>query len=111
MPDLDLSGTTIVVTAPDVPVVTMGAPVDPLAVVVPVAGPPGAAGSAGGRYLHTQTAVAATWTVTHNLGGYPLATVLLAGDPGRPVATDTDYPDANTLVLTFPSPVSGRAYL
>ncbi|MGG5257439.1 hypothetical protein [Phycicoccus avicenniae] len=69
-------------------------------------------GPAGGtRYLHTQTAPAAQWTVTHNLGTFPQVVTIGDSEPGRPVIADVFYVDANTLTITWPSPESGKAYL
>lgn len=108
MADLALGGTTITVKVPGPSRVTMAPPAGPRVLVVPVAGPQGSAGSS---YTHTQAAPASVWTITHSLGKYPMPTILLDDDPSQPVWTDIEYTDANTLVLTFPSPVTGHAYL
>lgn len=74
-------------------------------------GPPGPSGSPGGAsYTHTQGAPAASWTLEHNLGRYQYPVIFLNGSD-EPVLTDTIFPDANTIVLIFPEPVVGVAYI
>lgn len=108
MPELELGGTTVVVEVPGPAAITMAPPSSPGVLVVPVVGPPGAAG---GSFSYTQAVPASTWTIHHNLGTRPVPVILLDTDPLAPVWTDMQYVDANTLVLTFPTPVTGRAYL
>jgi hypothetical protein len=66
-------------------------------------------GGAGGTYVHTQSSLAAVWTVTHNLNAWPSVTVVDSG--GSEVIPTLQYTDANTLVLTFGAATSGKAYL
>lgn len=90
---------------------------------IPTHGPPGPAGPAGAtgpqgpqgvpgagfNYTHTQGSPASTWTVTHNLGGYPSVTATtLSGDV---VEGGVHYVDVNSLTLSFLAPFSGYAYL
>lgn len=73
--------------------------------VLPVRGPPGPPGTS---YVHEQTAPSASWLVQHNLQRYPAVVLLVSGEY---VTTDITYLDENALVLTFPQPVAGFAYL
>lgn len=108
MPDLALGGgVDVVVETPGPPAFSVPAPTSGVA-VVPVAGP---AGPPGSTYTYSRSTPASTWAITHNLGTFPVPTVLLDDAPTRPVWTDVEYPDANTLILTFPTPVTGRIYL
>jgi hypothetical protein len=64
----------------------------------------------GGAFEHQQTTPAAVWTITHNLGYYP-AGVRTEDSTGTEIMGATDYPNANTVRVTFNWPVSGTAYL
>lgn len=64
---------------------------------------------AGATFTWTQTAPSATWNVIHNLASYPAVTVVDTGD--TEVIPDLHYIDQNSLVLSFGSPTSGKAYL
>lgn len=78
--------------------------------VVAIGGPPGPRGAAGGEiYTHTQSAAAATWTITHPLGRKPGSVTVWIAD--ELVHTDIQAPDNQTVVITFPSPTSGYAQL
>lgn len=72
-----------------------------------IKGPPGE----GATYEHTQTAAAAQWTVSHRLSTFTEPLVLLDDDPGRPAYTDFEYLDENTILIYFPEPVTGRAFV
>lgn len=74
-------------------------------------GPQGPAGPAGASFVHNQIAPAATWTIVHNLNTVLSTVLLIDSIPGEPVYTDVTYPDLNTVVVTWPSPESGKAYL
>jgi len=74
-------------------------------------GPQGPAGPAGASFVHTQTTPAATWTIVHNLNTVLSVVLLIDSIPGEPVFTDITYPDLNTVVVTWPSPETGKAYL
>lgn len=79
--------------------------------VLPVSGPTGPAGPSGTGFIHHQISPGATWTITHNLGRKPVPTLLPDDSPTRPVNTDLVYPDLNTLIVEWPAPTSGYAYL
>lgn len=72
--------------------------------------PPGSTSSTRAAYTHTQTDLAAIWTINHKLG-YPPGGVRVAADNGDsylPVIVDLD---TNTLRLTLAEPITGQAYL
>lgn len=58
---------------------------------------------------HIQEVASATWTIEHGLGFVPNITVV--DSAGTVVEGSYDYPDSNTVVLTFVGAFSGRAYL
>jgi hypothetical protein len=60
-------------------------------------------------YVHTQSIASDTWTITHGLQFIPNITVVDSG--GTVVEGSYNYPDANTAVLSFSHPFSGKAYL
>ena len=69
-------------------------------------------GSGATRYVHTQTSPAAQWTIPHGLAAPTEPVILLDGLGGQPVYTDTVHDTAaRTTTLTFPTPVTGKAYL
>ena len=61
-------------------------------------------------YHHTQSSAASVWTVHHNQNRITEPVVLLSSLPTVPVWPDLEYPDANTVIATFPSPVTGSLY-
>lgn len=65
-------------------------------------GPPGT----GVGYVHTQASAAATWTVTHNLGHYPLVNVVVGGEV---VIADITHVSTSVLAIAFAAPASGLA--
>lgn len=65
-------------------------------------GPPG-----NGSYMHNQTVAASTWNVAHNLGYFPHVTIIM--DDGTEVVADIDHADVNNVVITFPTPYTGKA--
>lgn len=80
------------------------------AVVVLFASPgaPGAQGPAGdGGFTHTQASPAATWTITNTLGRYPASVLIVIGT--ELVDADIEFPDVDTIVVTFATPTAGRA--
>lgn len=105
------SGVRVNVRQPVPPRVSAQQPTPARGVVVPVRGPAGPSGAAGGAWSFHQSSPAATWTLTHNLGIYPVPVVLLDDNPDRPVWTDVDYTDANSFTLTFPTPVTGWVHI
>ena len=68
----------------------------------------GGSGSGDLSYVHTQSTVASTWTVTHNLGKYPSVTVVDSSN--NEVIGDIQYTNTNSLKITFSSGFSGKAY-
>lgn len=70
-------------------------------------GPPGPAGDV--SYVYTQAVVSAVWTIAHNLGKFPSISVVDSG--GSAVIPDVRYVDASSVVVSFASPTSGKAYL
>lgn len=71
--------------------------------------PPEVGGSS--EYVHTQAAAAATWNITHNLGKYPSVVLALTSAPDESVVTDVHYTSEDSLIVEWPSPESGKAYL
>lgn len=65
-------------------------------------GPPG-----GARYLHTQGAASASWTVNHNLGIRPQVQVFSPG--WVEVEAATLHVDANQMIISFNTPQTGFA--
>lgn len=95
----------VTVEAPTIPSITPDtAPNGEPQVVVPVVGP---AGPPGSSYSHQQTIPAATWTVQHNLHRKPAVVLFLDENPAEPVYTDVTYPDADTVVIEWPTAVAG----
>lgn len=61
-------------------------------------------------YRHDQGVPASVWTIAHNLGFNPSVTVI--NSAGDVVEGDIDYPDDDTVVLTFSGGgFGGSAYL
>ena len=60
-------------------------------------------------YIHNQASAASVWTINHGLQFIPNITVV--DSSGTVVEGSYNYPDNNTVVLTFSSPFSGKAYL
>jgi len=90
---------TVVIVQPIVPTVVVSAP-----------GPQGAQGLTGSVfYTHTQNTPSATWTINHNLNGYPTAVVF---DSSNSQCEGTfSYPSNNQMVISFSSAFSGIAYI
>ena len=81
-------------------------------IIIGETGPQGPAGTLDyGQlgYVHLQNSASTTWSITHGLGFVPNITVVDSG--GTVVEGSYNYPDANTVVLTFSSEFSGKAYL
>lgn len=80
----------------------------PTPVLAAIIGPPGPSGTAGGRYIHTQSSPLAIWTVPHNLGFRPDVTITTIG--GQEVwGGEVLHLSFNTLTLTFDVPFVGYA--
>jgi len=61
------------------------------------------------RHTHTQTSPAATWTITHELGGKPSVTVVDSAN--SVVVGEVTYVDNETVRIEFSGAFSGYAYL
>lgn len=100
-------------TKPDIIVVVSDVSVDvvEIGVVGPqgIQGIQGIAGSGAFQYVHDQMTPSASWSVVHNLGGYPNVTVV--NSAGDEVVGDIDYVDTNNITLSFMSAFAGKAYL
>lgn len=72
---------------------------------------PGDPVPASGGYVHPQTTPAATWTVAHGLGTCPPVVLFTSDAPTVPQWTDVTYPDENTIVIEWPVPETGVAYI
>lgn len=69
----------------------------------------GPIGPAGATFDFQQGVPSATWTVVHNLGGFPSVTVLDSTE--REVIGDVTYIDGNSVRIDFSAPFSGSAHL
>ena len=67
-------------------------------------------GGAGGTiaYRHTQSTADEVWVIKHGLTFNPNVTAV--DSTGREVIGEVDYPDADTVVLTFSASLGGEAY-
>jgi hypothetical protein len=59
-------------------------------------------------FAFQQTAPAAVWTITHTLGHLPEVNIIVGGES---VDAQVDYPNINTVVITFAAPQTGTAEL
>jgi hypothetical protein len=80
-----------------------------IANAVNIKGQDGSAGATGTSYTHTQGVVASTWNVTHNLGYFPAVTIVDSAD--TQVVGDIQYTSPDTLIITFSTAFSGKAYM
>ena len=60
-------------------------------------------------YTHNQPAATNVWSITHNLGFYPNATVFDSAD--TMVEGEVLHNDENSLSITFSAQISGKAHL
>lgn len=67
---------------------------------------PEAVSVAGGNYVHTQSAASDTWTVNHNLGFRPNATVITMG--GMRMETEILHTSNNQLLILTDSATTGQ---
>lgn len=72
-----------------------------------VQGPQGSAAIQ--SFVHNQNVPSDTWTINHNLGFYPNVSVI--DSAGTVVEGDTAWPDSGTIIVSFESAFSGKAYL
>jgi hypothetical protein len=70
-------------------------------------GPQGPAGS--GAYVHTQSTVAATWTINHNMGFRPAVELLDSGS--QEIDGEIAHPTINQTVVTLNPASAGLARL
>jgi len=63
------------------------------------------------QFVHTQGSAAAQWTINHDRGGRPAVVLMPDSDPGERVYTDLTYVSDSQILVTWPSPVSGKAYI
>lgn len=61
------------------------------------------------EYEHEQGEISDTWEINHNLGRYPVVTVV--DSSGREVIVDVQYVDKNTCVILTKGEFKGTAYL
>lgn len=61
------------------------------------------------HYVHTQSVVADTWNINHNLNKFPSISVVDSAE--SQVEGDVEYVDANNVTLRFCGAFSGKAYL
>ena len=100
-------GVVVQVAPPSRPAVVVAPPATSVVQVAPIIGPRGLTGPPGGTgFTYMQSTPAASWPVVHNLGRHPYAVTLTVGT--SQVYTDVDFPDLNTVVLTFATPTAGR---
>lgn len=78
---------------------------EPVVAAVLVAGPAGPPGPNVPVYEHVQSTPAATWSVSHGLGKFPISSEITVG--GELVFADIIYPSTSTVVVTFASPQAG----
>ena len=62
-------------------------------------------------YTHVQADPATTWTIVHNVGGYPIVDAYTEhnGETLKIIPSAVTYVDANTCTLTFTVARSGFA--
>lgn len=60
-------------------------------------------------YVYDQPSPASTWTISHGLGFIPNITVV--DSAGTVIEGSYNYPNSNTVVASFSSAFSGKAYL
>lgn len=71
-------------------------------------GPQGPAGAAF-QYVFNQPSPTSTWTINHNLNGYPNVTVV--DSAGDVCYGNVQYVSSNQVVVVFSAAFSGSAYL
>jgi hypothetical protein len=69
----------------------------------------GMAQSFTGRHVHDQASAAASWAITHALGGRPQVTIVDTSD--TVVVGDVTYTSDTQLSVSFTAAFSGKAYL
>jgi hypothetical protein len=74
-----------------------------------ISGGGGGGGGAASSFRYVQPTAASVWTIVHNLGFYPSVTVVDSSH--RVVYGEVDYPDVNSVRVTFSAAFGGEAYL
>jgi hypothetical protein len=112
------SAEPLVITVADPPALVQI--VNPDATIGPP-GPPGAAGPEGppgpqgpeasplATYVFTQVSPSSSWAIVHNLKSYPSVTIVDSG--GSAVIPNVIYVNDDSLIVSFDSATSGKAYL
>lgn len=62
-------------------------------------------------FVHHQTQAAAQWQVQHNRGVKPTVTLFTDDDGDQSVYTDVHYPDDTQVLIDWPAPTTGWAYI
>lgn len=62
-------------------------------------------------FKHHQTSPAAEWTLVHNRNTKPDVVLIPDTDGDERVYTDVTYPDESTVLVEWPSPTTGWAYI
>jgi hypothetical protein len=60
-------------------------------------------------HIHNQTVSSSTWNITHNLNKYPSVSVVDSSN--EEVIGEVQYTNANSLVVKFSAPFSGKAFV
>jgi len=63
----------------------------------------------GTAFVYTQSTVASTWTINHNLGHVPSVEVFDSGS--QEIEADVSHPSVNTTIIVFTVPTAGFARL
>jgi hypothetical protein len=70
---------------------------------------PSGGGGADLKYTFTQASAATTWTITHNLGVFPV--IVVVDNTGAVIEADVVYNSNNQITVTFATAQAGKAYL
>lgn len=62
-------------------------------------------------FVFHQSAPAAQWLVVHSRGTKPTVTLFTDDDGDESVYTDVHYPDDNQVIIDWPAPTAGWAYI
>ncbi len=60
------------------------------------------------RFIHSQTTDQNTWAIAHNLGSFPIVSVV---DGSTPLLGRVEHIDVNNLTVSFSQPRSGEAHV
>lgn len=81
----------------------------PNQIIISQVGAQGPSGSASVFYTHSQGVPASTWTINHNLNGYPTAVVFDSAN--TQCEGNFSYPSPNQMLINFNGAFSGLAYI